>query len=704
MVKVSLIVLANGDEKNLDRCIDSLEKQDYEDKELICASITEVEWLKEHENIITLHKKVNSIEELRSYALDKATGDYIYFVDANDRIQDETITNAVQKMMSYTTELLISSYVTSSNGEFRYEIPESDVEEVTHINYLLYLRRYLTFRKLSGSLIKKSLLEKLSTDELSLSSQKVMGRLCLLSAKTIYTTSNDYIFHSDDHDAPIPEFDWEMYELSDVATIVAENREQDYQSKIPTKMSIALCVDERYQRYMDTLIYSIAKHTTREVDVYVFYNKLETSTLGRLNALGELLKLNIILKKIPAKIENLLEKISMENNHLPISAFYRIFLPQLLPNVERILYLDVDVLITNNLEELWNEDLQGAFFGCVRDEAVAATNGWGEQLLGPVGKDYFNSGVLLMDLSLFRKYSINLYFYQFILESTQFYVLGDQDALNLYFKGAVKYLDIKYNYVVKLLDEHPRPLNEITILHFLGPTKPLRNQVSMSASQYQAVKLYRSYRYEFNQKISIFHKFKISVIVTIKNGNEISKCLESILYQDYPDFEVVIIDGSSNDKTYQKINQLTSGYPNVKIKQVQSDDEMVLMREGILASEGSMIYFLNESANLSYEKVLTDLVLRKRAELIVASSMTLKNGDFYFVSQDSELVDISNLSVNATKQLLPKEFEKLSGILADSKLVKDIPNDVTKEQFVDQLVNNAESKQYWRNITWISIE
>lgn len=161
MVKVSLIVLANGDEKNLDRCIDSLEKQDYEDKELICASITEVEWLKEHENIITLHKKVNSIEELRSYALDKATGDYIYFVDANDRIQDETITNAVQKMMSYTTELLISGYVTSSNGEFRYEIPESDVEEVTHINYLLYLRRYLTFRKLSGSLIKKKSFRKI---------------------------------------------------------------------------------------------------------------------------------------------------------------------------------------------------------------------------------------------------------------------------------------------------------------------------------------------------------------------------------------------------------------------------------------------------------------------------------------------------------------------------------------------------------------
>ena len=97
-------------------------------------------------------------------------------------------------------------------------------------------------------------------------------------------------------------------------------------------------------------------------------------------------------------------------------------------------------------------------------------------------------------------------------------------------------------------------------------------------------------------------------------------------------------------------------------------------------------------------------MLRKKAELIVASSMTLKDGKFYFVNQDSKLVDISNLPVDVMKQLLPKEIKKLSGILVDSKLVKDISNDVTKEQFIDQLVNNAESKQYWHNITWISIE
>ena len=147
-------------------------------------------------------------------------------------------------------------------------------------------------------------------------------------------------------------------------------------------------------------------------------------------------------------------------------------MPELLPNLDRILYLDADTLVINDLNPLWQTDLQGAFIGCVPDLAVVVAKSWGEQLLGPEKDNYFNSGVLLLDLNLFRKYSINLYFYQFILETTYFYVLGDQDALNLYFKNAVKLLDIKFNYVFKLLSTMPKNLEVVTILHFLGPHKP----------------------------------------------------------------------------------------------------------------------------------------------------------------------------------------------------------------------------------------
>ena len=77
-----------------------------------------------------------------------------------------------------------------------------------------------------------------------------------------------------------------------------------------------------------------------------------------------------------------------------------------------------------------------------------------------------------MDLALLRKYGVTGYFYQFILESTKFFILGDQDAYNLYFKDAVQYLPIENNYVTQLLEstdpaEH-QELAQVTILHFLS--------------------------------------------------------------------------------------------------------------------------------------------------------------------------------------------------------------------------------------------
>ena len=45
---------------------------------------------------------------------------------------------------------------------------------------------------------------------------------------------------------------------------------------------------------------------------------------------------------------------------------------------------------------------------------------WGYQLLGSDGDEYFNAGVLLMDLHLFRQYSVSLYLYEFVIETIIF--------------------------------------------------------------------------------------------------------------------------------------------------------------------------------------------------------------------------------------------------------------------------------------------
>ena len=150
---------------------------------------------------------------------------------------------------------------------------------------------------------------------------------------------------SDEHQ--LPEFEWSMNHLSTLNELVKKNQEDGYQAKIPKKISVAISVDDNTEKRIDTLIYSIYKNTNQLVDIYIIYNKISKSSLQLFNKLAEIFKdkLKIFPTKIPKKIENLLQKISLEGNHLPISAFYRIFLPELLPNLDRILYLDADTLV-----------------------------------------------------------------------------------------------------------------------------------------------------------------------------------------------------------------------------------------------------------------------------------------------------------------------------------------------------------------------
>jgi lipopolysaccharide biosynthesis glycosyltransferase len=83
--------------------------------------------------------------------------------------------------------------------------------------------------------------------------------------------------------------------------------------------------------------------------------------------------------------------------------WYRILLPELLPDVERVLYLDVDTLALDDLAPLWDIDLDGALVAAVTN--VFERGRWDAhtEALGVAQEDYFNSGVLLLHLAEMRR-------------------------------------------------------------------------------------------------------------------------------------------------------------------------------------------------------------------------------------------------------------------------------------------------------------
>jgi lipopolysaccharide biosynthesis glycosyltransferase len=159
--------------------------------------------------------------------------------------------------------------------------------------------------------------------------------------------------------------------------------------------------------------------------------------------------------------------------------WYRIFLPELLPGVDRILYLDVDTLAVDRLDPLWEIDLSGSWLGAV-------TNVFQENHLhrpasiGLAGPEvYFNSGVLLMNLDEMRRDACTAELVRVARAGGPELEWPDQDVLNLVLGSRRLALHPRWNFMNSMRFPQAAPvfggdvLEEAraspAIRHFEGP-------------------------------------------------------------------------------------------------------------------------------------------------------------------------------------------------------------------------------------------
>lgn len=173
--------------------------------------------------------------------------------------------------------------------------------------------------------------------------------------------------------------------------------------------------------------------------------------------------------------------------------FARLLIPRVLPDtVSRALYLDTDILVLKDLMPLWQTDLEGAVVGAVLDGADWHLKHGTSVYPGvPRVKDYFNAGVLLIDLDQWRarKVSEKALEYHMRVPASPFM---DQDGINVACDGTWKRLEARWNFQnhfgrnVERLAEHERP----AIIHFVTGSKPWKaSSGSVNASFYDG---YRS--------------------------------------------------------------------------------------------------------------------------------------------------------------------------------------------------------------------
>lgn len=129
------------------------------------------------------------------------------------------------------------------------------------------------------------------------------------------------------------------------------------------------------------------------------------------------------------------------DKHASTANYYRIFAPEVIDDsVDRIIYLDSDVLVRKNLDDLWSLDLCGG--------SLAAVWNPSEELSKPLAEitenNYFNSGVMLISLDKWRSKNITKKLVQYI-QNSDFLEYWDQDALNWIFKDQWVRLPITFN-------------------------------------------------------------------------------------------------------------------------------------------------------------------------------------------------------------------------------------------------------------------
>ena len=123
----------------------------------------------------------------------------------------------------------------------------------------------------------------------------------------------------------------------------------------------------------------------------------------------------------------------------------RVLLPEIFPHLDRIIYLDADILALKSLSPLWDEDLEGAVLGAVRNVVEPAMRPHVASLGIRDSRSYFNAGVLLIDLDGMRVEQSWERISEFVRGVSEPLTWFDQDALNVVFAQQWKPLDPRWN-------------------------------------------------------------------------------------------------------------------------------------------------------------------------------------------------------------------------------------------------------------------
>ena len=214
-------------------------------------------------------------------------------------------------------------------------------------------------------------------------------------------------------------------------------------------MIVAMCCTRNWYTYLSTEIYALTKHN-KVKKIYLFIE--DDDILELKDKRIKFININKVKQYISENSPNFDTKYSQ-------MSYVRCYFSKIIKD-SKVLYLDTDALVVDNIQELWDMN--------IKDYAVAGVKEpgkWDRHLkIEGMDDNYINSGVMLMNLDYIRKHKIDDKMIELL--NNNFYHFPDQDVINITCKGQVKYISNRYNST-----ETTGIVNNAKIVHYIRENK-----------------------------------------------------------------------------------------------------------------------------------------------------------------------------------------------------------------------------------------
>ena len=263
-------------------------------------------------------------------------------------------------------------------------------------------------------------------------------------------------------------------------------------------MNVVYVSDDKYIEFFGISVISLFENNRDipNLDVFLLHNGISSENILKINQIAEKYRRSVNYIDV-SNYENAIDFEADTCGFNPI-ILTRLFLGSYIPEyIDEVLYLDCDAIIDGSIAELENIEIDNYLVAAVPELLMHDEY---KQRIGLSASDvYFNSGVLLINLKLWREKNLARSFTDFLRSHNGELLFADQDIINACCKGRIKALPVKYNYspnmcwfpnrFIKRIHSEFNLCEKYVIIHFLGDERPW-------------------FRGNFNRYKEVFYKYK----------------------------------------------------------------------------------------------------------------------------------------------------------------------------------------------------